>query len=263
MKKLLFILLFTGLIANAQKKEYKHSLKGIKTVQIESGASIIVTSTETSELILIDNAFSHKEPLENLKREKEKTKGLTAIYAGGKDNTNGLGFSITRGGSTLIVRDLKSHFQRHGIQIKLPKMINVSVDCGNLGNLTVEGFSSEVEVETNVGSINMKNVTGPITAHTNVGAINIDFVTVSQASPITISTNVSEIDVSIPANTNASLELKTRGTVYTNFDLQMPPPKNGLKNVGSAKKITDNINKGGVKITLRSNMGNIYLRKKE
>ncbi len=263
MKKVTFILLFISCIINAQsKKEYKHSIKGIKTVQIESEASIIVTTTETSELTLIDNAFSHKERPENLKREKEKTKGLTAIFPGGKDNTNGLGFSITIDGSTLIVRDLKSHFQRHGIQIKLPKTMNIKVDSGNLGTIQIEGFTSEVEAETNVGSINMKNVTGPITAHTNVGAITIDFVAVSQASPITISTNVSEIDVSIPANTNASLELKTRGTVYTNFDLQAPP-KNGLKNVGGAKKIVDNINNGGVKITLRSNMGNIYLRKKE
>ena len=140
--------------------------------------------------------------------------------------------------------------------------MNISVDGGELGNLTIEGFSSEIDANTGVGSINIKNVTGPINAHTNVGSINIDVVSVSQSSPIFISSNVSEIDVSIPYNTRASLELKTRGTVYTNFDI-LAPLKKGLRNVGGAKTITDNINGGGVKITLRSNLGNIYLRKKE
>ncbi len=262
MRKLLFILLFTGLIANTQEKEYKHSLKDIKTVQIESGASLIVTSSETSELTLIDNAFQHQEPQENLKRKKEKTKGLTAIYAGGKDNTNGFGFSITKNGSTLIVRDLKSNFQRHGIQIILPKTMNIQVNSGNLGSIEIIGFTAEIEAESNVGKITMKDVTGPITAHSSVGSIHIEFLTVNQTSPITITSSVSEIDITLPSDTKANLEVKTNGTVYTNFDIQAPDKK-GMKNISGLKQIDATINKGGVKIKLKSSMGNIYLRKKE
>ncbi len=263
MKKII-ILLFISCAINAQsKKEYKHSLEGVKKVQIETDTSAKIIAGNTKELIIknlypceIGDCDDYNET------RNDKAKGLTAIYPDGKDNTGGFGLSIKLEGDILIVRDLKSHFQRKGITITLPKSMNVSIDCGNLGNLTLEGFSSEIEADTNVGSINMKNITGPITAHTNVGAINIDFITVSQSSPITISSNVSEIDISIPANTNASLELKTMGTIYTNFNLRAPSKK-GLKNVGGTKKIMDNLNKGGVKITLRSSMGNIYLRKKE
>ena len=145
--------------------------------------------------------------------------------------------------------------------IKLPKNINISVNGGNMGSIYMEGFTGEVEAETNVGSIQMKNVTGPITANTSVGRIDIDFDKVSQKSPITISSSVSEIDIAIPANTNADLELKTQGTVYTNFDFKMPEKK-GMPNVSRRKSIVSKLNNGGVKIYIKSSMGNIYLRKK-
>ncbi|MGB0892252.1 MAG: hypothetical protein ACPGUU_07860 [Flavobacteriaceae bacterium] len=276
MKKFTILLLFISCVINAQKKEYKHTLAGVKKVQIETGTKTKVTVGTSNMLVIKDLKSSHSDHdndhdddcdncnhnnRNHSKKKSDKTKGLTAIYPGGKDNTNGYGFAIFKEGNTLVVRDLKSHFQRHGIHIELPKTMNMSVDSGNLGSVNVEGFTSEVEVETNVGRIDMKNVTGPITAHTSVGPINIEFNKVNQSSPISISSSVSEIDVTIPSNTKADLELKTNGTVYTNFDIQIPTKK-GMKNVSGIKRINSSINNGGVKIKLRSSMGNIYLRKK-
>ena len=282
MKKIILILLFISGIITAQDKEYKHSLSGIKKIRIETNTGTKIIANSGNSLILKNNKSTHKDCAncsheddhehdnfdwkdDNHKEKKEikkdKRKGLTAIYPGGKDNTNGFGFSIEKEGDLLIVKDLKSHFQRHGIQLALPKNINISVDSGNLGSVNIEGFSSEIEVNTNVGKITMKDVTGPITAHSSVGAINIEFSKVSQTSPITVSSSVSEIDVAIPSNTKADLELKTNGTVYTNFDIKTPTKK-GMKNVSGTKRIISNINNGGVKIKLKSSMGNIYLRKK-
>lgn len=266
------------------QNSYKHSLKGIRKVKIASNTSIKVVSHSGSQLILEsltkkerrntfskygennhdfdDDCFScdEQEHHKNQKKKQDKRKGLTAIYPGGKDDTNGFGFSIKKEDGILIVKDLKSHIHRRGIKISLPKNININIRGGNLGSVFVNGFSSEVEAKTNVGKIIMNNVTGPITANGNVGLININFSKVSQISPITITSSVSEIDVSLPANTKASLDMKTHGTVYTNFDLKAPPKK-GLKNI-SSKKIIGDINNGGVKIKLKSSMGNIYLRKK-
>ena len=273
MKKITILLLFISCVINAQKKEYKQSLAGVKKVQIETGTKTKVTVGTSNMLVIKDLKSSHSDhdddhdsdehfpASDGHKSKKDKTKGLTAIYPGGKDNTNGYGFSVYKEGNTLVVRDLKSHFQRHGIHIELPKTMNMSVDSGNLGSVHIEGFTSEVEVETNVGRIDMKDVTGPVTVHGNVGPINIEFSKVNQSSPISISSSVSEIDVTIPASTKADLELKTNGTVYTNFDIQMPTKK-GMKNVSGIKRINSSINNGGVKIKLRSSMGNIYLRKK-
>ncbi|MBA6157131.1 hypothetical protein H3Z83_11465 [Tenacibaculum sp. S7007] len=283
MKKIFLLLLFITGVITAQNKEYKHSLSGIKKVRLETNTTAKITVGATNSLILKNYKFSHNDcdncdhdddhdhdnvhwSVKNdrdkrTKTKEDKRKGLTAIYPGGKDNTNGFGFSVEKEGTVLIIRDLKSHFQRHGIQLELPKSMNISVDSGNLGSIELEGFTSEVEANTNVGRITMKDVTGPITAHSSVGPINIEFSKVSQSSPITVSTSVSEIDVAIPSSTKANLELKTNGTVYTNFDIEIPTKK-GMKNVSGAKKITSAINSGGVNIKLKSSMGNIYLRKK-
>ncbi|OSY88660.1 hypothetical protein WH52_03000 [Tenacibaculum holothuriorum] len=270
MKKTILIALLISGITFAQKKEYTHSLSGIKKVQIETGTKTKVTVGTSNRLVIKNLKSSHfNDNCNNCnhnnhhhsKEKNDKTKGLTAIYPGGKDNTNGYGFSIYKEENVLVVKDLKSHFQRHGVHIELPKNMNMSVDAGNLGSINIEGFSSEIEVQTNVGRITMKDVTGPLTVHGNVGPINIEFSKVNQSSPISISSSTSEIDVAIPANTKADLELKTNGTVYTNFDIQIPTKK-GMKNVSGIKRINSSINNGGVKIKLRSSMGNIYLRKK-
>lgn len=267
MKKICILFLFITAVISAQNKEYKQSLTGIKKIIFESNTAIEVIASSSSGLVLSD--IKHKNSNHNHSNTHEdknskradKRKGLTPIYPGGKDNTNGFGFSITKEGTTLYVTDLKSFYKRSGIKVSIPKNINISIDAGNMGSINVKGLTGEVEADTNIGAIKMANVTGPITAHTSVGAINIDFDKVSQNSPITINSSVSEIDISLPATTKATLELKTGGTVYTNFDFPAPPKK-GLKNVSGNKTITGDINSGGVKIKIRSSMGDIYLRKK-
>ncbi|KGL62042.1 DUF4097 family beta strand repeat-containing protein [Polaribacter sp. Hel1_85] len=267
MKKILILLLFVSTIISAQKKEFKYSLSGVKKVVLSSDTTIKIEVGTTQELILTDSKKGDSEdhdnhfPERDEKSKEDKRKGLTAIYPGGKDDTNGFGFSVLKEGTTLYITDLKSYMQRHGLYVKLPKNINISVDSGNLGSIYITGFTGEVEAESNVGRIEMKNVTGPITANTSVGKIDIDFDVVSQKSPITISTSVSEIDVALPANTKANLELRTQGTVYTNFDFPNPKKKD-LPSISGRKSIVSKLNNGGVKIYIKSSMGNIYLRKK-
>ncbi len=265
MKKIVILILFVSAIATAQKKDFKYSLSGITKVVLSSDSRIVLTASSTNQLVIQDNDNHKKHNSSHWRKDNDnkddKRKGLTPIYPGGKDNTNGFGFSVLKEGNVLYVNDLKSMHQRHGIKITLPKNMNFSVDAGNLGSIDIDGFTGEVEASANVGKIKMKNVTGPITVNANVGKVDIDFNTVSQKSPITIRTSVSEIDVALPANTKADLELRTQGTVYTNFDFDVPAKK-GLKNVSGRKSIVSKLNNGGVKILIRSSMGNIYLRKK-
>ena len=262
MKKIITtaIILLT-LVVHAQSKKFTYNLKGITNVKIDTDTKVKLTATNKSELTIsnrYENEYcgdcKHDQDDAYAKKLEEKTKGLTAIYPGGKDNTNGFGLSVEKEGTTLVIIDLKSHLQRSGLSISLPKNINITIDTGNLGSLEMTGFTGEVEAKTNTGLIKMTDVTGPITAHSNVGNINIEFSKVNQSSPITISTSVSEIDVSIPGSTKANLELNTQGTVYTNFDIEVPK-KDGLKAVRGSKKITSALNSGGVKIKLKSSLG--------
>ncbi len=264
MKKIVTLILFVSAIATAQKKDFTYALSGVNKVVLSSDTKIVLTAGNSLQLVIQESSSSHKKHSHWHKEDKakeDKRKGLTAIYPGGKDNTNGFGFSIKKEGSILYVTDLKSMHQRHGLKITLPKNMNMSVDAGNLGSIEMEGFTGEVEASANVGKIQMKNVTGPITVNANVGKVDIDFSKVSQKSPITIRTSVSEIDVALPGNTKADLELRTQGTVYTNFDFEIPTKK-GMPNVSGRKSIVSKLNNGGVKIYIKSSMGNIYLRKK-
>ncbi|WP_299676908.1 hypothetical protein [uncultured Tenacibaculum sp.] len=254
-------------VAYGQKKSFTYKLQGIKTVKIDTDTKVKITASGTNELIIKEKGYDNHcgdcehDQDKHHKSLKEKTKGLKAIYPGGEDSTDGMGFSIEKSGNVLNIVDLLSHVKRNNLFITLPKNINIIFDTPNLGAVEVIGFTSEVEAKTNVGAIVMKDVTGPITVNANAANVNIEFSKVNQSSPITIFSNVGEIDVTIPENTKANLDLRTRGTFYTNFDIEMPK-KDGLKAVRGSQKISSALNNGGVQIKLKSTMGNIYLRKK-
>jgi hypothetical protein len=266
----------SAFFTNAQT-DYKHSLSGIKKVVISSGASMQIVTGETNELIIgkydckndsdCDDDEKHNHNYnhnhnDNNNNRSDKSKGLKAIYSNGVDNT-GFGISIEKDGDILRIKDLKSFIQRSGIKFTLPKTMDISVNCGNLGAVRIENFASEIEVQSNVGHIHLVDVTGPITANSSTGGIDVEFISVSQKAPITISTATASVDVTIPENTNADLVLKsTLGTVYTNFDLNIKRD-DGMKNLSGNRKIVTKLNNGGVKITLSSSTGNVYLRKRK
>lgn len=266
--------MFCFLIATGQE-DYTQSLKGINKVHIETGAAIkIVTGTSNelrfSKYIRDSTWYKYSYNYEynydcddcpSQKSKDDRAKGLKPIYAGGTDNT-GYGISIGKEGDVLRIKDLKSFMDRGGLQITLPKNIDIKLDCGNLGSAQINGFSSEIEVKTNVGGIVLNDVTGPVTAHTSTGLIEVKFSDVNQSAPISLYSSTGVVDVALPSDTKADLELRSSmGSVYTDFDIQ-PKRKDGLKIVGSNREIVSELNGGGVNIKLSSSTGNVYLRKK-
>lgn len=267
MKRISVLVILVSLcFATTQAQEtFKQTLNGIKQIRIETDTKLHLIGTSGNELIISkheddkEKTSKSKYRIERDKEKAEKRKGLTAIYAGGEDNT-GFGMYMERDGEVLRLKDLKNFTQRTGLKFSIPKHINVSVDCGNLGAANFKGFSSEIEVSSNTGDIKMTDVNGPITVHSNTGDVIVVFGQVNQGTPISLNSSTGEVDVSIPANTKADLELNTTmGTVYTDFKVELPS-KRGLKPM-SSRKIETKINDGGVQITLRSATGDIYLRK--
>ncbi len=260
-------LLFTLMVWG--QKEYKVSLSGINKVVLETNTTVDVKIGSSGELILkngtdCENCDDHGHYSDDGHEENgvdEKAKGLTALYAGGVDNT-GFGMASERDGSTLKLKDLKPFTQRNGFTLVLPKNVDLTLDSGNLGSVNIENFSAELEIESNVGHIKLMNVTGPITANSSTGAIDVVFTSVNQSAPISLTTATGSIDVSLPTNTKADVEMRsTMGNVYSNFDL-VPDREDGLKVVGAMRKIKGQLNNGGVDIRMVSSTGNIYLRKK-
>jgi hypothetical protein len=238
--------------ATAQKS-FKKSLSGITRVEIHAETAVEISRSTGNEIVITPNGMEDV--------EDEKAKGLKPLYPGGTDNT-GIGFKMQQNGETLVLTDLKSHVNRSGLVIKLPSTVSLNLDCGNLGHAEISGWSSELEIKTNVGEITLNDVTGPITAHSSTGTIKVRFSQVSQSAPISIASSTGDIDVAIPEKTNATVELKSVvGGVFSAFDL-IPARQDGLKPISGHKSIEGKINNGGVKISLRASTGNIYLRKK-
>jgi len=262
--KITLLLFLCTFIAQAQET-YKHSLSGIKKIKIITDTSIDLTVGNSNELVLNISKNKHSQydehHNEKKKSRKNKAKGLKPLYSIGNDNT-GHGLEVTKDGRTLIVKDLQSFMKRNGFSIQIPKGIDVYLNSGNLGHVKVTGITSELEIKTNVGHINLVNISGPVTASTSTGNVTVVFATVNQSSPISLSTATGDVDVSLASSTKANLSLKTTmGTVFTDFDFKAPSSK-GLKQYGNSRKIDSKINNGGVKISLKSATGNIYLRKK-
>ncbi len=250
MKKIAIVFIVFLTTGAIKAQDYTQSLQGIKKVKIHSESGVNIKTHNNSELLIVGDE----------REMPEKAKGLKAVYAGGNDNT-GFGVYVQKEGETLVVKNLKN-MHSPVLEIFLPKSINITVEKSNLGSLEINGFSSEIEATTNVGGIILKDVTGPIVAKTATGEINVIFTKVSQNSPISLVSATGAIDVSLPSNTPANLELKTSmGEIFTDFDIKFPVADNNMKLVAGKRTIKTILNNGGVDISLRSSTGNIYLRK--
>lgn len=239
--------------------DYRVSLAGINKVEFSTNSDVVVEKGTGNELVL-----EYQNELQKDKNKNEidaRAQGLKPVYAGGVDNT-GYGFRVEQSGGVLRMKDIKPLVQRRNLRLVLPEGIDLHLDGGQVGAVKINGLSSEIVVNTNLGDITMTNVTGPIVAHSSGGVIEISFARVYQDAPTSISSSLGAIDVSIPADTRADVELKsTMGTVYSNFDLEAPR-EDGLQIVGANRNIEGKLNNGGVSISLKSSAGNIYFRKK-
>ncbi|WP_375326103.1 DUF4097 family beta strand repeat-containing protein [Flagellimonas sp. GZD32] len=249
MRKFTFILmaLFTATIAKAQS-DYTKSLDGIQWVKIQSVADIVIKSHNSNQL-LIKSGPEIKTP--------ERAKGLKLVGESGTDNTN-VGFSVVQDGSTLIVHNLRK--DKKG-EIYLPASQNIAVKSTWNGDIEIDGFSGEIEADAQLnGGVKLLNVNGPVTANSLNGEIEVTFGNVNQSSPISLYSTNGAVDVSLPSNTPANLALSTlNGNVYTDFDIKADE-KDGMKSV-LGRYIKASINGGGVKISMKSTNGNMYLRK--
>lgn len=250
MRKSIFIIaaLLVGTLAKGQT-DYTKSLSGIEWVKIESKTDITVKTHSSNELLIKSGPEV---------RTPERAKGLKLVGEGGSDNTN-VGFSVVQDGNTLIVYNLRKSM---GAEIYLPKSQNLAVKSTWNGDIDIDGFSGEIEADAQLnGSVKITNVNGPVTANTLNGTLDVVFGTVKQNSPISLYSTNGAVDVSLPGNTPANLSLSTlNGNVYTDFDIKASE-KDGMKSL-LGRNVNAAINGGGVKISMKSTNGNMYLRKK-
>lgn len=257
---LIWIFLLSGFYwAHAQ--EFKTNTNQVSKVSIDNlyGGLSIQESGGTELIITINDTEIIKVP--------EKAKGLKPIGSGGKQDNTTIGLNVEKEGNILRISGALKKSMDAEYTIKIPKGLSLILDYHNpftYGPISIDGFSSEIEITTLHDDIKLKNVTGPLVLHAISGNIDVDFATVNQNSPISITAISGDINIKMPASTPANLKMGTmNGEIFTDFDIKFEhKEKEGLNYIGGGQDISGTLNNGGVEITLKTMSDNIYLRKK-
>jgi len=255
MKKSIFVMAIAMFIFSSfsyAQQAFKMPVDEGSKISFESfNDDIDIEGTDGKELLITCS----KNPVKS-----ERSKGLTAVYPKGEDNTN-MGLSINKNDNTIEVVLLADADKYGPYKIKVPNSTSLFVKK-NFSNkkLYIQSFRGEIELKTGSGHSTLKDITGPIVYSTVAGLIEIAFKTVSQTGPISISSVSAEIDVTVPEKTKANIELQTiSGEFFTDFNLK-PTDEEKKQHYGS-NTIKSALNGGGVDFKLSTVSGKIYLRK--
>jgi len=156
------------------------------------------------------------------------------------------------------------------IVIQVPASSSLEVRTSMDGTIVVEGVSGEIDINNINGPVTLKNVSGNTLVHTVNGDIEAVLTRITADKPLSFSTMHGDIDVTLPADVQASLKMKTeQGEIYTDFDMAMGRSKaraesaEGKFRITFDKSLVGQINGGGAEISFNAFTGDIYIRKKK
>jgi hypothetical protein len=156
--------------------------------------------------------------------------------------------------------------------ILVPRQTSLKLNTINMGEISVEGVSGELELGNVNGGITARDVSGSLVAQTTNGRILADVRVLDARKPLALSTLNGDIEVTLPAATQASVSLKTRyGSIVSAFDLALqeaPPGVEQTKDAAGTRyrihtesTLRGAIGRGGIAIDLRTFNGHITLHK--
>lgn len=255
--KLFFILglvFFVTTTANTQ--EFKHTLKAPVNITIHSLYGELNIEGNTGNDLVITTE-DYKAPL-------PRADGLKPIYSTGEDNT-GIGLSIEEEENQVTIVGASKQSQDATYYLKVPENATLSIDLSSpfANDVEISKVKGELDVESLSSDIKLIDITGPAVIHSISGTIEGNFSTISQVNPSSISTVSGEIDLAIPEDGPANLEISTTtGEIYSNLDLEFE--KEGEKNMKriGGRTIKGKLGNGGITLKFTSVSGEIYLRKK-
>lgn len=198
---------------------------------------------------------------EGRKRQSERAEGLTPLSARGKDNT-GIGLNVESNDNVVTIFQAARRGQGTYI-VKVPKNIKVEIEhTGNWegGMIEVVGISGELEISGRYNSVHLEDVTGPALVNTVYGKVEAVFSALSQEGPTSLVSVYSTVDVTLPANTKANINIETPyGEAYSDLDIKFPE-SSGMRRLNST--VAGTLNGGGVELDIKASYSDAYLRKK-
>ncbi len=154
-------------------------------------------------------------------------------------------------------------------EIEVPKNIHLNIHKNIGGDISVESVVGNVNIENNVGNIVTNMIAGIVNASTNAGDLKIHFAEIPESKNMMFSSTTGSIDLTLPAAHKTTLKMKTEmGEIYSDLEIDVQQKNNAVEesNEGKHFRYFNNswthgtLNGGGDEITIRTKMGNVYLR---
>ena len=290
---IIILLWAAGMADNAQESQADHTVvnfsnpakpgtlevdlsEGSITIRGYAGKEVIIDARWRERLLKKEEEMPpeagvepEEKTEEEIAREKaqaEKAKGMKMLQV------ESAGLTVEEEGNVISVNAEQGR-RALDLLIQVPYSTSLRLSCrDDVGGITVDGVSGEIEVNTSDGPIILTNVSGPVVADSSDGEIKATFGKVTPGKPMSFSAMDGDIDITLPFDVKASLKMKTEeGKIFTDFDVQLTPSqqkkeederKDGGSYRVSFEKVTLGlINGGGVEIQLTAYEGNIYVRK--
>lgn len=264
----LIILLMTTVISKGQEMELvtvplsAGIEKGELVVDLKSG-SVKIKGTSRQD-VLIKYRIIDQQDDESEEQDEKEMEGLKKI------SNNSIDFEIEENESEVIINS-DTWFKGVDLVVEVPQNFDLDINNGMGGNVEVENVSGELNLASYLGSVYAKNVSGVVNANTYTGEIEINFKSITPGKDMSFISYTGKVDVALPSSYAASLKMKTEwGDIYSDLDITPVEQKPEFKKDESGKGFklyTDSwtyatLNGGGPEITMKTNMGSIYLRKK-
>jgi DUF4097 and DUF4098 domain-containing protein YvlB len=181
------------------------------------------------------------------------------VYNAAEDNTR-IGLSVTQKDNA--VRIVQASRKDTDYVIRVPRQLSVVYNQNQFGggDFKATDVNGDVEANMKTGDAELMNMGGGVVANSVSGNVTVRYSSVGK-SPSAISIVSGDVDVTMPANSKTTLQLRTiSGEVYTDFDISMGKDAGDLRRVGG-QTVGGSVNGGGTNISLQSVSGDIFVRK--
>ncbi len=155
------------------------------------------------------------------------------------------------------------------VYLQVPAKSSLKLACVQSGERGVDKVEGEIEASGINGSVRLLGVCGVVVANTLNGQVKVTFERVTPEKPMSFSTLNGDVDVTLPADTKANLNLETlNGRIESDFEIQQEgrvgqTGKAETTSVWTTEKIrSGTINGGGPEYRLKAFNGTIHIRKK-
>ena len=255
--------------------EYKTAMKNSPDSQIEIhvGANEVKILGHDKDEIIITTDFAGEyidEPTGQRKEKPQRAAGLKPISVSASDNT-GIGLVVDKSEGHFSVLKISQNARNKSYHFKIPNKAKLIInDMHAEINTTYKIFEMKDEIEINAlnSDVQLQFVSGPIVANATNGNVEVVYSKMTPEKPNSILSVNGYVDVYLPKETAADLELHTvNGEAYTDWEIDIDEDASASLPMGGPNmnmfNLSGQINGGGIPISIQSVNGDIFLRKKK